>query len=381
MNKFMIASSPLKNNYILIKIIQMKIAPLFASLALCLLGVSCSTGQKTKLSASTPGAIKPLYITEPTAFDTDDPAIWINPVDPSQSLIVGTDKDENGGLYVYDLKGKIIKEKTVRGLKRPNNVDIATGLKLGNKLVDIAVVTERMTHKIRIFSLPDMQPLDNGGIEVYLGETKPMFRDLMGIGLYTSSSGDIHAIVGRKTGPVDGTYLWQYLLEDDGTGHIKASLVRKFGSFSGKKEIESIAVDNEAGYVYYSDEQFGIRKYYADPAKGNAELALFGTEGFAEDNEGISIYKTSKTEGYILVSDQSANKFKIYSRKGGSGPHDHTLITTVSVSTNQSDGSETVSVPLNEDFKHGLFVAMSDDRTFHYYRWEDIAGTMLKINK
>ncbi|KKX52338.1 hypothetical protein L950_0200140 [Sphingobacterium sp. IITKGP-BTPF85] len=52
---------------------------------------------------------------------------------------------------------------------------------------------------------------------------------------------------------------------------------------------------------------------------------------------------------------------------------------TVPVMATQSDGSEVVSVKLNDTFKHGLFVAMSDDKTFHYYRWEDIAGTDLKM--
>ncbi len=46
----------------------------------------------------------------------------------------------------------------------------------------------------------------------------------------------------------------------------------------------------------------------------------------------------------------------------------------VKVKANQSDCSETVSVPLDGTFKKGLFIAMSDDRTFHFYRWEDIAG-------
>ncbi|MFC5284999.1 phytase [Pedobacter alpinus] len=324
-------------------------------------------------------SVKPLYITEPVKFDTDDPAIWVNPTDPAQSLIVGTDKDENGGLYVYDLKGKIIQEKT-RALKRPNNVDIAYGLKLGGKSFDIAVAAERLTHKLRIFSLPDMQELDNGGIPIFEGETGLEFRDLMGIALYTSPVGKIYAIAGRKSGPTDGTYLWQYLLEDDGSGKVKATLVRKFGNYSGKKEIEAIAVDNEMGFVYYSDEQVGVRKYYADPAKGNEELALFATEGFQDDNEGISIYKTSANAGYILVSDQSANQFKVYSREGDGSPHNHPFITSVKTSTNQSDGSDIVSIPLNNDFKHGLFVAMSDDKTYHLYRWEDIAGKTLKIN-
>ncbi len=134
------------------------------------------------------------------------------------------------------------------------------------------------------------------------------------------------------------------------------------------------------GYIYYSDEQVGVRKYYADPAKGNKELALFATEGFTDDNEGISIYQMSDTTGYILVSDQSANQFKVYSREGKANPHDHVLITSIKTSTNQSDGSDIVCVPLNQDFQYDLFVAMSDDKTFHLYRWEDIAGKLLKIN-
>ena len=350
----------------------------------CLIGLGAACSNKVvKQTNSTQVAdsiIKPLYVTERVRFDTDDPAIWVNAADPAQSLVIGTDKDKNGGLYVYDLKGKIIREKTVRGLKRPNNVDVAYGLTLGGKKFDIAVATERMTHKIRVYSLPDMKPLDNGGIQVFEGETGTMFRDLMGIALYTDPAGKIYAVVGRKTGPTDGTYLWQYLLEDDGNARLKATLVRKFGKYSGLKEIESIAVDNELGYIYYSDEQVGVRKYYADPAKGNEELALFASEGYTEDNEGISIYKTSATTGYILVSDQSANQFKVYSREGRNNPHDHALISSVKTSTNQSDGSDIVSVPLNSDFKHGLFVAMSDDKTFHFYRWEDIARGKLTIN-
>ncbi|SMD06322.1 phytase [Pedobacter africanus] len=326
-------------------------------------------------------AVKPLYVTEPVQFDTDDPAIWVNPEDASRSLIIGTDKDENGGLYVFDLKGKIVKGKTITGLKRPNNVDVAYGLMLGGRKTDIVVTTERMTHKLRIYSLPDMKAIDNGGIPVYEGETQPMYRDLMGIAMYTDSQGRIYAIPGRKTGPTDGTYLWQYLLEDDGTGKIKASLKRKFGNYSGKKEIESIAVDNELGYIYYSDEQFGVRKYYADPSKGNKELAIFAREGFKEDNEGISIYKTTPTTGYILVSDQSANEFKVYSREGVKNADDHQLICAIKTSTNQSDGSDIYSKPLNADFKHGIFVAMSDDKTFQLYRWEDMAGSLLKVNR
>jgi len=327
------------------------------------------------------GALSPIVITEETKHDTDDPAIWIHPTDPSQSLIVGTDKNpEDGALYVFDLDGKVLPEKTVRPLLRVNNVDIEYGLMLGGEPVDIAVTTERGANKIRVYSLPDMKEIDNGGIDVFTGEEGRQAMP-MGISLYKRpSDGTIYAIVGRKSGPSEG-YLWQYKLEDDGNGNVIGTKVREFGAYSGLNEIEAIAVDDPLGYVYYSDEGSGVRKYHADPDAEGAgeELAIFATvfgpEGFTRDNEGISIYQINDGTGYILVSDQHANKFRIYTREGeADDPHNHQFVKSVSVSTNESDGSEITSVVVNDHFPTGLFVAMSDNRTFHYYSWDDIAG-------
>lgn len=323
-------------------------------------------------------AISPLVVTEPLPHDTDDPAIWIDSLHPERSLIVGTDKDAEGGLFVFDLEGKIDRKRSVTGLQRPNNVDIEYGLLLGGQRVDIAVATERLTHKLRVYRLPDMTPVDGGGIEVFVGETGEGFRDLMGIALYRDTTGNVYAIVGRKTGPVDGSYLWQYLLGDDGKGVVTAKLVRKFGNYSGKKEIESIMVDDRLGYVYYSDELVGVRKYYADTARGNGELAHFAKEGFAVDHEGISLYETSDSTGYLLVSDQGANRFHIFPREGKAGnPHDHPDLRSVQVKAMESDGSDMTSFPLGSTFPYGIFVVMSTDRTFHFYQPEKILGDSL----
>jgi len=315
-----------------------------------------------------PDALKPSVITEPVKHDTDDPAIWINAKDVSQSLVVGTDKDTDGGLYVFNLEGKIVRK--VSGLKRPNNVDIAYGMRLAGKPVDIAVVTERETNKIRIFRIPDMRPVDNGGIGVFTGE---QLRGPMGIALYTRSSDDaLFAVVSRKSGPADG-YLWQYRLEDDGKGQVRATLVRKFGKYSGKKEIESIAVDNQLGYIYYSDEQCGVHKYYADPDKGNDELSLFATTGFISDHEGISIYPVSDSTGYILVSNQQKNTFMVYPREGDKdNAQKHSLLAEIPVSASESDGSDVTAVNLGKKFPKGLFVVMSNGRVFQYYDWRKL---------
>jgi 3-phytase len=339
---------------------------------------SPKTDNKTIVASDTT-ALKPVVVTQKVKHDSDDPAIWINPKDSTEVLIIGTDKGGDtgdGGLFAFDLSGTIV--DSVRPLKRPNNVDIAYGLTLNGKHVDIAVCTERNAKSIRVFSLPDLQALDNGGISVFEGEVDSL-RDPMGVALYTNPVDQkIYAIVGRKTGPQDGTYLWQYLLEDNGSGVVKASLKRKFGFYSGKKEIESIAVDNELGFVYHSDEQHGIHKSYAHPDSSNAELALFGTSGFTEDIEGISIYKTDDSTGYILVSDQQANMFRIFPRQGSQDkPHEHPEISFFPASTSESDGSDVINAAL-PGFPKGIFVAMSDDATFQFYDWREISKKIVR---
>lgn len=313
-------------------------------------------------------AVKPAIVTQALPHDTDDPAIWINPNDATKSIIIGTDKDTDGGLYAFDLNGKIIAKSEV--LKRPNNVDVAYGLLIDGKKIDVAVTTERENNKIRIFSLPDLKPIDNGGVFVFEGEIE---HDPMGIALYTRNSDNtIFAIVGRKNGP-SGTYLWQYQLTDAGNGKVGAKVVRKFGKYSGKKEIEAIAVDNELGVVYYCDEQFGIRKYKANPdLNDNNELALFGQNQFKSDNEGIAIYKRTATTGYILVSNQQANTFMVYPREGtNENPNEYPLVAEIPTSTIECDGADVTSLNLGGPFQKGLFVAMSNGMTFHFYNWED----------
>lgn len=327
--------------------------------------LSCNT-------QDSPKAKIPVIVTEKVRSDSDDPAIWFNKEDPANSLILGTDKGNDtldGGLYVFDLNGKIDYTKSVLDLKRPNNVDIAYGMEILGKKTDMAVCTERNTNTIRVFSLPEMKSLDNGGIPVFEGES---LRSPMGVALFKDSrTRVIYAFVGRKTGP-KLNYIFQYLLFADDNGIVKGQLVRKFGKFSGKKEIESIVVDNELGYVYYSDEGKGVRKYYAHPDSSSNELALFARKLVKEDHEGLSIFKNPDGTGFILLSDQQANQFNVYPREGQKdNPHKHELIKKILASSMESDGSEVLHLPLNNIFKKGIFVAMSTDATFHYYRWED----------
>lgn len=318
--------------------------------------------------------IKPDVITETTLNDTDDPAIWVNSEDVSKSIIFGTDKETNGAIYAFDLDGKIIEEKTIRNIERPNNVDLTYGFTINDSTkVDIIAFTEREKNQVRVFSVPEMKPLDKGGFKVFEEETNSEFKAPMGIAIYHSLINQkVYLIVGRKTGPKEN-YLYQYELQSKHEG-VQMKLVRKFGKFSGKKEIEAIAVDNEMGYIYYSDEQHGVRKYYAEPEKGNQEIALFGTDKFESDIEGIAIAKTTAKKGYIIVSDQQRGQFNVFDRETNE------FIKALNLTTVETDGCDVVTVSLGSKFPKGIFVAMNDAKNFYVYDFSKILDEIEKKN-
>jgi 3-phytase len=328
--------------------------------------------------------VRPALATEAVTDDPDDPAIWYYPADPARSLIVATNKvaAPRGALVVYGLDGKV--RQTIDGLDRPNNVDIEYGLTLGGRQVDVAVATERHRSRLRLYRidaeagrLEELPPA--GGIPVFEGEQGD-FAAPMGIGLYRRpQDGAIFAIVGRKSGPREG-YLWQYRLEDDGSGAVRAVRVRAFGRFSGRGEIEAIAVDDELGYVYYADEGDGIHKWHADPdhPEASRELAQFGREGFRGDREGIGIYAREGGAGYVIATDQveGNSRYLIFRREGRPGdPHDHSeLVKVVRGGADATDGIEVTSAALGPRFPYGLLVAMnSSGKNFLVFAWEEIA--------
>jgi 3-phytase len=332
-------------------------------------------------SAPQPGGvpIKAALATEPVSEDPDDPAVWVNPVDPAASLILGTNKSPapKGALVVFGLDGKT--RQTIEGIDRPNNVDVEYGLPLGGKPTDIAALTERLKNRIRIFTVTAAGVADAGAIPVFEGQTGEAAAP-MGIALYKRpGDGAIFAIVGRKTGPRQG-YLWQYRLEDDGSGKVKAVKVREFGSFSGAGEIEAIAVDDAPGFVYYADEGDGIHKWHADPDHPGAatELAHFGKTGFLADREGIAIYTKPDGTGYILCTDQlpGGSRYLVFRREGKPGnPHDHSeAVKVLRGPADSTDGLEVTSAFLGPAFPQGLIAAMnSGARNFLIFRWEDAA--------
>ena len=78
----------------------------------------------------------------------DDPAIWVDPVNPACSRVLGTNKKQ--GLLVYDLDGTLLQELPVGRL---NNVDVRANFSLGGERVDLAVASNRDRDSIAVFAI------------------------------------------------------------------------------------------------------------------------------------------------------------------------------------------------------------------------------------
>jgi len=343
----------------------------------CLLLMACSQNQSDQSTPqAAPDAIRPPVITDNVIGIAVDPVVWVNAGDPEQSLILGTDRNPRGGLYAFGLEGKLQKARCVIPLKGAEGVDIAYGFLPGES--DMAIVSESTTHSLRAFALPDMKPVDGGVVTVFENETGEGFQEPSTLAVYKHPAGKYFVFVSRKNGPAEG-FIWQYLLENK-SGSLTATVVRKFGKHSGEPGRAALAVDAGLGYVYYTDAGAGIRKYYADPDKGNDELALFATTELTGKVNGLALYPTSDNAGYILVMDRAGNRIRIFPREGQAGnPHQHPLLKTVNTVAFESAGATVAATALNPTFQSGVFCVAAGDRTFQLYRWEDIAGKDLKI--
>ena len=88
---------------------------------LFVIGASCAAGQGKPSAES----VKPRVVTVPVKHDSDDPAIWVDRKNPANSLVLGTDKDADGALYVFGLDGKPRTDRysASRGITGTDHVD------------------------------------------------------------------------------------------------------------------------------------------------------------------------------------------------------------------------------------------------------------------
>jgi 3-phytase len=273
----------------------------------------------------------------------DDPAIWVNPSDPAQSAIIGTNKQ--GGLAVYDLSGKQIQYLRDGEM---NNVDLRDGFKLGGQTVAIVTAGNRKDNSIAIYKInPQTRMLENvaarkikHGIAVY------------GACMYRSAkTGKIYYFGASKSGDVEQ---WELF---DSNGKVDAKKVRNLKLSS---TVEGCVADDELGHLYLGEEAVGVWKFGAEPEAGSdrSQVGKVGDGHLFADVEGLTIAYGKDGAGYLIVSSQGNHSYVVYRREGN-----NEFVKKFRIGNGEgvdgceeTDGIDVTTANLGPAFPNGVFV-------------------------
>ena len=312
----------------------------------------------------------------------DDMAIWVHPTDPSLSLVVGDDKE--GGLMVWGLDGKEL--QYVDGTNY-NNLDLRYNFPLAGQFgggaahqtVALVGVGDELGRQIDFFKVnPSTRQLETAG------SIDTEITPYGGCMYHSVYSGRTYFFVNAQSGVVQ-----QWDLGDGGGGEVSGTLVREFdvGSIT-----EGCVADDHLGHFYIGEEDVGIWKYGAEPGAGTSRTQVDATGAgghLVADVEGLSIYYTGETTGYLLASSQGESRIVIYTREGantfkgkleveGSGTIDDVAGT---------DGLDVTNVPLSTGFDQGLLAVHDGGNSgatasnVKYVPWRSVAAALgLKVD-
>ncbi|PMB25643.1 5'/3'-nucleotidase SurE [Fischerella thermalis] len=306
--------------------------------------------------------------------DADDPAIWVNPDNTEQSLIIATLKD--GGLVTFNLDGSVNQDLTVRpyGDERYNNVDLIYGFDLNGKIVDLAIASDRQNDTLVIWAIdPETRQLNEVTAADLSDPTASIFgiddgeQTAYGVATYTSpSSGDAYVFVSQR----EGNQIAQLELIANPDGTVSTKIVRTLSAPDNELEnpqFEGMVVDQELGDLYAAQEQRGIWKFLAEPnADPTGELIEAVTpEGnvITPDAEGLTIYYGANRTGYLLASSQGDSTFAVFRREG-----ENEYLGSIVIDdgngidgVQESDGAAVINIPLGSEFPYGLLVVHDGD--------------------
>lgn len=290
----------------------------------------------------------------------DDPAIWVNATDPTASRIVATDK--KGGLLVYDLRGRLV--QSLPG-GRPNNVDLRAGFPFADGPGTLVVAEDRADDTLALWRLRE----ETGRLEPVPGPRPKCGFHVYGSTLYHSAkTGEFFAFVAEN----DLGQVRQFHLTPNAVGGIDARQVRVLPIES---EAEGMVADDELGLYYIAEEKVGVWRFAAEPDGGTAarlvlpiaadavELEKRGGLELKPDLEGLALYKTSPTKGYLLVSAQGINSYLLLDREGWN-PFRGSFTTAdgpFGDATQETDGLDATSAPLGTRFPKGIIVVQDGD--------------------
>ena len=325
--------------------------------------------------------VEAIYETPPVVTKgdaADDPAIWLNKSNPSNSIVFGTDK--KSGIYSYNLQGQ---ELGYTNLGNINNIDTRT-INVGDdeNISDFTFLfaSNRTLGSVDLWVFEDneiRQKLENNSWKV---PSKPSFRGKSDIIVYGICAGidakyGLVAFLTEDTGP--RVEVWN--LTEDGLNLIT--------TFNNGGESEGCVYDDQNRTLFISEEEVrGVLKAYRldDSFDFSEPYIVDSRDGqIGGDPEGVSLYKTPNNSGYLILSSQGDSKFNLYDRNY---PYDY--ITSFRIGSSKSidnvtdtDGIETINFKLSDEYPEGIMIAQdgynkaglwSKKQNFKFVSFQDI---------
>lgn len=317
--------------------------------------------------------VRAVFETEPVASSddaADDPAIWVHPVNPARSLILGTDKQN--GLAVYNLQGEQVQFLPVGNL---NNVDLRSNILIAGRRISLAVGTNRSDITLDIFSIDD-----NGLVELIFQQPLDM-EDPYGVCLYRNPQGTAFVFVNST----DGLYQ-QFQLNSDMNGELSPSLL---GSFMLDSQPEGCAVDDPTGILYAGEEAVGIWQMPADISRADERRLIAVTDNIqlTADVEGMDVYRHADGSLYLIASSQGDNTYAVFDLNDNAvykGSFRLELNPDNGVDPSQeTDGLTVSSVAFDARFPRGMLVVQDgfnenprENQNFKAVSWQDVASAL-----
>lgn len=243
--------------------------------------------------------------------DSDDTAIWVNPNNPEESIVIGTLKD--GGLATFNLKGEI--QQTIPaeiipsdnfGLPQPsdsykarfNNVDIIYNFPFASMIIDdepkidLAIASDRANDSLAIFTISEngelnklsTPELDDPAFSIFGVDDGE--ATAYGLATYTNpASGKSYIFVTQADGNKVAQIELTSKLGPADEALMEAKIVRTLelpipeGGEVKDGQAEGLVVDQESGFLYVAmEEGAGILKFSAEPESSNDFTVVQGSQ-------------------------------------------------------------------------------------------------------
>ena len=290
----------------------------------------------------------------------DDPAIWRNADNPSQSLIVATDK--KAGLYVYGLDGGI---KSFLDAGAVNNVALME-MADGSILVAASDRNDLANSHIAFFEL------DVASAQLTaLGRSPSGPGEGYGMCLYGKDA--VMALAVLK----DGT-LREYEIAENAPGEVpQMALTREL---SVPSQPEGCAFDERNGTLYVGEENAGIWRFAAGATTGEI-VAPIDNQYLVADVEGLAIATIGTQGGYLIASSQGDNAYAVFSLPEITPLGRFRIAEGAFGSTEETDGIELDTGAFGPDYPAGLFIAQDGQngdaaQNFKLVSWADVKAAL-----